>query len=177
MNLDVELFRWFNSWAGVRELWDALIIFQAEWLGYWVGGALGLFLIFGKDKKKELWMVLEALAAGLISRFIFTELIRYFYDRPRPFAVLQDVYQLVQHDAGGSFPSGHVVFLFALATSIFIYHRRWGVIFFIGAFLVGTGRVLAGLHWPSDVLGGAAVGILTSLAVNSAFKKFKRPYN
>ncbi|MDP3762826.1 MAG: phosphatase PAP2 family protein [bacterium] len=173
MNFDVELFRWLNSWAGVRELWDTLIIFRTEWLGYWVGGALGLFLIFGKEKKRELRMVFEALAASLISRFVFTEIIRYFYNRPRPFEVLQDIYQLVQYDAGGSFPSGHAAFFFALAASVFFYHRVWGIIFFLAALSIGLGRVSAGIHWPSDILGGAVVGILTSFLVNYFIARFK----
>ncbi len=173
MNLDVELFRWLNSWAGVRELWDTLIIFRAEWLGWWLGGALGLFLIFGKDKKRELWIVFEALIAGLISRFIFTEIIRYFYNRPRPFEVLSSIYQLLEHSPGGSFPSGHAAFFFALAASVFLYHRWWGLLFFAGALSVGFGRVAAGLHWPSDILAGAVVGIVTSVVINLISKKFK----
>lgn len=171
--IDVKLFYWLNSWAGWRLWADALIIFRAEWLGYWVGGALGLFLILGKDKKRELWMVLEALAAGLMSRFIFTELIRYFYDRPRPFEVLSSIYRLLEHSPGGSFPSGHAAFFFALAASIFFYRKIWGIVFFLAALSIGLGRVAAGLHWPSDILAGAVLGILTSVIVNLISKKFK----
>ena len=171
--VDLIIFQWLNSWAGSRELWDTLIIFRAEWLGYWIGGALGLFLIFGKEKKKELWMVFEALAASLISRFVFTEIIRYFYNRPRPFEILSNIYQLLEHSPGGSFPSGHAAFFFALATSVFFYRKIWGIIFFLAALSIGLARVSAGIHWPSDILAGAVIGILTSIIVNLVSKKFK----
>ena len=172
--VDLIIFQWLNSWAGVRELWDTLIIFRAEWLGYWIGGALGLFLIFGKEKKKELWMVFEALAASLISRFVFTEIIRYFYNRPRPFEILSNIYQLLEHSPGGSFPSGHAAFFFALAAGVFIYYRKWGILFYLFALAMGISRVIAGIHWPSDILGGAVIGIVSAYLVNYFVLKYKK---
>ena len=118
-------------------------------------------------------MVFEALAASLISRFVFTEIIRYFYNRPRPFEILSNIYQLLEHSPGGSFPSGHAAFFFALATSVFFYRKIWGIIFFLAALSIGLARVSAGIHWPSDILAGAVVGILTSIIVNLVSKKFK----
>ena len=175
MNLDLIVFRWLNSWAGINEWLDAGIIFRAEWLGLWLGGALGVFIVLGKDKRRELRMVLQALLAVLVSRFFVTELIRYFYDRPRPFEILENIYQLLEHSPGGSFPSGHAAFFFALAMSVFFHRKIWGIIFFLGAISIGLSRVAAGLHWPSDILGGAIVGILTSILINFLVKKYKKP--
>ena len=110
-------------------------------------------------------MLIEAFSAGILSRFIFTEIIRYFYDRPRPFEVLSSVYQLIQHSPGGSFPSGHAAFFFALATGVFFHRKWWGVLFYIAALAISLSRVAAGLHWPSDVLAGAVIGILSAWLV------------
>ncbi|MDP3784648.1 MAG: phosphatase PAP2 family protein [bacterium] len=145
---------------------DFIIIFFAEYLGW----ALGImaFLIFFRKRR----LLFESFLSALIARFGFTEIIRYLYDRPRPFEI-KDIAPLISHDPGGSFPSGNATFFFALATTLFIYDRRWGTVFFIGAVLMGAARVLAGVHWPSDILGGAVVGILTSVVVNFILKKFK----
>jgi membrane-associated phospholipid phosphatase len=50
--------------------------------------------------------------------------------------------------------------------------RTWGVIFFLGAILMGLARVVAGIHWPYDIFGGALIGIISSVLVAKFFKKF-----
>ena len=61
-------------------------------------------------------------------------------------------------DSAWSFPSGHATFFFAMATAIYLYNKKWGIWFFVGAILISIGRVIAGLHYPSDILGGAIIG-------------------
>jgi undecaprenyl-diphosphatase len=61
-----------------------------------------------------------------------------------------------------SFPSGHALFYFALAFVIYTKSKKWGMWFFLGAFLMGLGRVASGVHFPIDILGGAVLGILTA---------------
>ena len=134
-----------------------------------------MFYVLGRDKKRELLMIIHAFAGAVLARFVFTEVIRYFYDRPRPFEVLNNVYQLIQHSPGGSFPSGHAAFFFALATGVFFYRKWWGVLFYAAALLVSFSRVAAGIHWTSDIVAGAAIGIFSAILINFLFKKIKRP--
>ena len=148
---------------------DLLIIFLAKYLGWVLGLGLAASLIRANGSTI---MVIEAFLSGAVARFGITDLIRYFYNRPRPFES-GDFIPLISRETGGSFPSGHAAFLFALAMTVFLYNRRWGALFFAGAILVGLGRVLAGLHWPSDILGGAAVGVLAALVVNLISKKLR----
>ena len=173
--IDLAIFRWANSWAGVNNFYDWSIIFRAEYLAWAVGFGVLLFWVFGRDKKKELLMIIHSFAAAVVARFIFTEVIRYFYDRPRPFEVLNNIYQLIQREAGGSFPSGHAAFFFALATGVFFYRKWWGVLFYALALAIGLARVAAGLHWPSDILAGAVIGIFSAILINFLFKKIKKP--
>lgn len=175
MNLERAIFEWLNSWAGKREWLDTSIIFRAQFLGWWLAAAFILFLFFGKDKRRELWMTGEAFFSALAARFGIAEAIRFFYNRPRPFELLPNIYQLLSHSPGGSFPSGHAVFFFALATTVFLYHRFWGIIFYLGAISLSLSRVAAGLHWPLDVLGGAVIGVLVSLGTHFLSRIFKRP--
>lgn len=172
-NIDIATLRWLNSWAGVNQFYDLAIIFRAEYSPWWAGVGILAFYFFGRDKKRELLMIVQAFASAVVARFVFTEIIRFFYNRPRPFEILENVYRLVQHSPGGSFPSGHAVFFFALAMGIYYYHRIWGAIFFLVAFSISINRVAAGLHWPSDILGGAVVGILSAILINFLFKKIK----
>ncbi len=91
-----------------------------------------------------------------------------FWQRPRPYISHSNeiLYPITQglHVSGVSFPSAHTYIAFAIATSVFLYgHRRLGTVLFILAILVGIGRVGAGLHYPSDALAGAIVGIVSGI--------------
>lgn len=180
--IDLALFRWLNSWIGINDFLDWNILFRAEYLLYAV--ILGVFAFFvfsffaqamkDKDKNQARWVTIHAFAAGILSRFVFTEIIRFFYARPRPFIVLDGVRQLIFHAPSGSFPSGHAAFSFALAAAIYYYYPKTSTLFFLAAFAMGAGRVSAGVHWPSDILAGATVGILSAWLMNFIIKKLRR---
>lgn len=68
-----------------------------------------------------------------------------------------------------SFPSGHTVTIFALATALALIWRRLAWPAFAMAILVGLSRIAVGAHWPSDVLAGAWIGIAWSLWVRHLF--------
>lgn len=173
-NLDLQAFRWLNSWVDFSDFIDWTIVFRAQYLGYVVFFALLVFLgvtataRFCEYRKKNLEMVFFALMSGLIARFGATELIRFFYDRPRPFEVLDEINQLLNHSNGGSFPSGHAAFFFAVAAAVSFYYPKTSILFFIAAVNIGLARVAAGVHWPSDILGGAIVGIVTAFIIHRA---------
>lgn len=105
-------------------------------------------------------------AMGIATFLAFSVII--FWRRPRPYIshsneILQPITQGL-HVSGVSFPSAHTYIAFSIATSIFLYgHRRLGTVLFILAILVAIGRVGAGLHYPSDALAGAIVGIVSGI--------------
>ncbi len=136
--------------------------------------ALSFFPKWRGNLKKNIEMVIFALASGVFSRFIIAEIIRFFYNRPRPFEVLDNVKQLVERSGWGSFPSGHASFSFAIAMAVAYYYPKTSILFFLAAFSIGGGRVAAGAHWPSDILAGAVVGILSAWLVKILLKNFAR---
>jgi len=105
--------------------------------------------------------------AMAISTFLAFSVI-IFWQRQRPFVSHSDVFAKPITDglyvSSVSFPSAHTYMSFALATSVFLYgHRRLGTALFVLATLVAVGRVGAGLHYPSDAVAGALVGIVSGI--------------
>ena len=104
---------------------------------------------------------------------MITELIRFIWHRPRPF-VAHQVNQLIEHSASGSFPSGHIAFLFALAMTVYFFNIKIGWIFLCLSFLVGLARVFVGIHYPLDILGGIIVGITSVIFIRFLIIKKKK---
>ncbi|MBI4692045.1 MAG: phosphatase PAP2 family protein [Candidatus Terrybacteria bacterium] len=181
--MNQALFYYLNNFSGRLEWFDDIIVFFAKDFGYLLVLLFIGLLVFGKrtavSKKK---IFLFAGASVFLSRMIITEIIRAFYYCPRPFAS-DSVNQLLIHDYTGSFPSGHAAFFFALAMAVYLFSKGspWKIqglplVFFIGAALIGISRVVAGIHWPLDILGGAVVGIFSSWIIYYFFKsKLQNP--
>jgi undecaprenyl-diphosphatase len=70
-----------------------------------------------------------------------------------------------------SFPSGHAAYAFGLATTISAYHRRFSLLMFAWAVLVGFSRLYLGVHYLTDVLVGALIGTGISFIVTRAAKR------
>ena len=113
---------------------------------------------------REKWEIFWVTAiSSLVARFGVAELIRLFYHRWRPYLALPNVHRLIT-DTSWSFPSGHATFFFAMAMALYLYNKRWGTWFFIAATLITIARVIAGVHYPSDIIGGAIIGIAVAYA-------------
>lgn len=178
MVLDIKLFYLFNSLAGQSHIFDTLIVFLAAYLQYFlVFTFLLLFYFSGYAKPEKIRIFWATIVSIAIARLGVTELIRFFLHRPRPFLTLQ-VHKLLSSgwfysDTEWSFPSGHSAFFFAMATAIFLYNKKWGVGFFIAAILMNISRIIAGVHYPSDILGGAIIGIVVGYIVFHFVEKQK----
>lgn len=92
--------------------------------------------------------------------------INQLWDRQRPFVVLHHFHKLIAHPPDASFPSDHVTAASALALTLLLFGRlRLGVAAFIVAVLIGVGRVMVGVHWPTDILGAIGVGLVAAILV------------
>lgn len=166
--MDAAIFQYLHSFAG-RAAWsDALIIFGGQYLGYLFIAGLALFIVFAKERRREMMMVIYSLAAAAVSRLVITEAIRFFYYSPRPFLVYK-ITPLI-FDNASSFPSGHAAFFFALAAMVFLFHKKWGIAYFLGALIITLCRIMAGIHWPTDVLAGLIVAIISAIIVYYIFR-------
>jgi undecaprenyl-diphosphatase len=128
-------------------------------------GALlvGFSLVRGAARRGARRAVVAAgLSAGLA--LAIAQLVSRITDRPRPFvADPSGVHLFTRHAADPSFPSDHATAALAIAVAILLRDRRWGGVALAFACVLAVGRVAMGVHYPSDVLGGAALGTLCAL--------------
>ncbi len=176
--MDLSLFRAINDLGGLSRTADWAAVFLASYLQYALVAVFFGYLVWSRrDRVERKRLALVSLASVALSRGILTEAIRFFYHRPRPFVVLQSVTRLIDVGQGeyfGSFPSGHATFFFALAMAMYLHDKKWGWWFFAGAMLMGVARVFAGVHWPSDVLGGALIGVAAGWFADAMVMRWRR---
>ena len=162
MPIDTQLFYLLNNLAGQWPFLDKVIVFLGQYLAYILGVLFLAYVFLLHSKQEKFQLLLIAGISAFFARFGVVEVIRLFYQRPRPF-VDMPVYQLLTNNEW-SFPSGHATFFFALATALYLYHKKWGIGFFIAATIISVSRVIAGIHYPSDIVAGALIGIIVAYA-------------
>lgn len=168
---DRELVKAATELGGRDELRDQIVFVSAEILPF-VAIAVGLWIFFrGKNKRqkdKDQNVVLLALAAVLIAvgvRWLVGESL----DRERPFVTLPDLHSLdLASAASNSFPSLHAMILFAFAGTFYFigHHPNWARLLLLLAAVVVIARVMAGVHYPSDVIAGAILGLVVAKIVS-----------
>ena len=154
-------------WPIITE-YDKLLPVRIVLFGVWL-----LLIIRGgaRGRTAALLLIPVIVLADTLSSKILKELIA----RPRPchgidgVALVQGIHALVPCGPGKSFPSSHAVNNFAVATLFAFYYRRYTWWFIAGASLVALSRPAVGVHYPSDILGGALIGSLLALLVVHAW--------
>jgi undecaprenyl-diphosphatase len=109
------------------------------------------------------------LMASSGAAFFVAELpIKYFWRRKRPFMVMDEILPKVPHKRllrRPSFPSGHASGYFAGAVALSICYPALWAVFIAVAVLGAYSRIYNGVHFPSDVMGGAVIGAIFGFAV------------
>ena len=142
---------------------DGIIIeFFATFL-IWIlyAGLIVLWFIDGRIRKEQ---VIHALTAGLIA-WLITLIIKHFFPTLRPFMLNGGEVDVLVAPTDGAFPSAHTTLAFSLAVTIFLHDKKVGFWYLLGALLIGTARVLANVHYPIDIVGGAFIGTFTAVIV------------
>lgn len=175
-----QIFFWFYSFSQKYSTYTNEITFIANRIdNYILGLALLTFIYF----------ILQSLERTSSRRFffLFKEMIRIFVavcfswgfsyiikmatTMPRPFLRFPDqVTPLFPYGGFDSFPSGHATLFMALTTMMMLHHRRIGYIFLFFTLLISVARIIAGVHFPIDILVGWIIGVSISLMVYRNFK-------
>ncbi len=185
MDMNHSLFFFLHNLAHQSPGVDSLVIFTAVWLGDLLILASVLFLLLHshvgiegrtfssfKQKMKEIFVVLGC----AFTAWVVTWLLKHSIGSLRPFDMFADVTPLFP-ETGFAFPSNHATFFSALAVLMFLYHKKFGIILGIGALLIGIARVIGGVHFPLDILGGFIVGPIVALLAYRMLRWFGRKYN
>jgi undecaprenyl-diphosphatase len=132
-------------------------------------GLLWLLLLFKGGKGGRIAALLLIPAIAFSDQFN-SSFLKHLVDRPRPCQVLTNVHLLVSCGSGYSFPSSHAVNNFAGAIVLSYFLPRWTWAFFSFASIVAFSRIYVGVHFPSDVLAGAIIGIICGALVILLFR-------
>lgn len=143
-------------------LGNIVIEFFATFVIYFLfAGLVVLWFIDGRIKKEQ---VIHALFACLFA-FMIAALIKHFFPTLRPFVVNGKETDVLFNPTDGAFPSEHTVLAFALSVTIFMHDRKVGFYFLLTSLGIGISRVLANVHWPLDIIGGAFLGTIVAVIV------------
>jgi undecaprenyl-diphosphatase len=165
------LFNLLNGLAVNYPALNPLFAFMGREFVYIAGIILVYFLLAHKDKKigaRELAVMI--MVAGVA--WFIADILKGVFDTVRPFVDDPNVMQLFPKDADGAFPSGHATFFSALAMTMWFYNRKVALWLIASALVIGVGRVISGVHWPGDILGGYVLGILVSVVMHFVIQKF-----
>ena len=171
-----QIFFFFYSFAHQSQILDGIIIFFAMYFIYLEIFLAGLFLLFyhkilpSSNPWKELknkWKEFIVVVPSVIIAYFFNKFIaKIFFHVFRPFIIFSQVRPLFP-ETGYAFPSGHTAVASALAFALFFTHKKAGYVFMFFALLIGIARVVAGVHFPVDILGGFILGALVAYFIKN----------
>lgn len=154
-----------NSIVGYSSVFDKIVEYLGIGLVYLVPIILiGVWIYSSHTKKAALQMLFSALLPMLANRLFA----KFIWFRPRPFMVQSiDIKEVIFHRPDYSFPSDHAALFAALVMAAFLLgFKKLGWWFLgIGLVVVVT-RVITGVHYPLDIIGGIISGVLAALLLN-----------
>ena len=130
-----------------------------------LGMLIVAFVVVGGHRRRDAQraVVAAGLSAGLA--LAIASLMARVVDRPRPFVAHHGVHLFVAHAADPGFPSDHATAAFAIGVALLLRFRVWGLVTLAFAAVLAVGRVALGIHYPTDVLAGAALGAAVALGL------------
>ncbi|MEE8518620.1 MAG: phosphatase PAP2 family protein, partial [Dehalococcoidia bacterium] len=164
--MEAGIVEWLNGGVGTLQLFDDFMEAMVNDYLVPVFGSLVLVgLWFSGDGTTRFANQLATITGTMAIGFAngLTAAVNGLWARDRPF-VDSDLELLFYRPTDSSFPANVAAVGFGLATAVFLRHRRVGLALYLLAFLWGFARVYAGVHYPTDILAGALIGIVAALA-------------
>ena len=123
---------------------------------WWVAAFLVLFL----DKKQGKRVFVLFLILVLIHLVVVDLIFRYTWYRPRPFVIFPEIEKIASFWNNGSFPSGHVTMAVAAGILFGKFYKKFIIPIIIFIILTAFSRLWLGMHYLTDVLVGAGLGVI-----------------
>jgi len=185
---DISIIHYFNSFAGSYHFFDLAInsLANSNFLKmtlpvislWW-----GWFMVSPRQKDNRL-IIISTFISAFVGLFLARALTFILPFRLRPMHntqldfILPFGSSLKILDGWSSFPSDHAVLLLTLITGVFLISKRLGVFVFLYSVIVALiPRIYLGLHYPTDIIAGAILGVSITLIFNREYfiDKFSKP--
>jgi len=171
--LDVSLFRALNDLCGLNPTLDRIAVHAQIIQGTIFVGIVGALWFWPEDTKRHRETITIMILAIIVSLMLNRTVSTLLPFRHRP------MYTLGANTPGfewhadlerwSSFPSDTATLLFTTAAGFWLVSRWWGFVFGVFAISTSLARVYLGIHYPSDILAGALLGVGATLALNREF--------
>ena len=149
----------FFTCPSYNRFMDTLIVIGAKYVIFVVGLAAIVCTLLSERTVRNNIVKIAVLSFPLAFLIAFIASLLYYDTRP---FVAENTRPLIPHAADNGFPSDHTLYAMVMATIIFAYNRTIGVLLVILAILVGVSRVMAGVHYPVDIVGSVAIAAVAT---------------
>ncbi|HSA86215.1 MAG TPA: phosphatase PAP2 family protein [Nitrospira sp.] len=182
---DLPIIRYVRSvtihlpWDQLTVPWMAFTSDTGDWIGQgWRLTTFSILLLvvaWAFEKPTVKTVAIQSLIAHGVAALLANAL-KHIVGRPRPKFVHSGDWQMTFSWTSGldSFPSGHSAASFAIATVLVKRFPLFGSVCIAIALFVALSRVLRGSHFPTDVLGGAVIGILSGFIATAPVRQWRR---
>jgi undecaprenyl-diphosphatase len=163
--MDFSLYKTLNGFAFHHDSWEDVARFLESIAPlFFVVLLAALFLARGKWRSRNArhGVVAAGLSAGVA--LMLAKVLSDVIARQRPFVDHpHSAHLFIKHAADYGFPSDHASGAFAIAVALLLRHRPAGLVALAMAVAISIGRVMVGVHYPSDVAAGALLGTACAL--------------
>ena len=165
--MEISILKWIDA-TFHSQTWLNYIMTGFTWLGEFGAAEIFLALILIIIKKTR-WAGVSVAVALVIDIFIVNVILKNCVNRPRPWTEWEEVIGFynaagVRMPTDTSFPSGHAAVCFAAAVALMFRYKIKALPALIIAFIVALSRIYLCIHYPSDVLAGAVIGLACGIA-------------
>lgn len=144
-----------NVHSAFLTMFFRIVTLLGEGCIFWI--AVAVILLFFKKTRRSGICIGASLLIGVI---VGNGIIKNVVARPRPYDAIAGIESVVSHLSDYSFPSGHSLCCFEAATALAMNRTKWAIPAYVGAVLVAVSRLFLFVHYPTDVICGALLGVL-----------------
>lgn len=164
-NINLAIFNFINGGVGQYATLDHFLLFFTNNFTYAVCFVTTVYIVCWfpfrlRDITKRLHAFHQSIeyVFTTLSTWILIHIIKVVTSVPRPFTTLPSINVLSPYEGGYSFPSAHAAITIAIATTVYLHHKRLGFLLYCFAIVVAISRVYVGVHYPKDVIVGGLLG-------------------